>query len=120
MVMTPGDDPLDPGAAQELAEAGRALEAFARSGALVRSEIERLARTGEADLERLARRLAEVLAQLAAAAVVDGVAGPGPSARGVTNVFMSMTDGSGRTSPSSANQIAALAASAVRRGGRFQ
>lgn len=116
----------------DLAEAGRALEAFAtgparaaaeqmqaefaQAGRAVRSELEQLAKTGEADLDRLAKKLLETLAQLAVRQAFGGADGGGSP----VNVVMNVAAGAGASDVvSSANQIAAAAARAVRRGARF-
>jgi hypothetical protein len=111
----------------ELAEAGAALEAFAagparaaadameaafaRAGRAVRGELEALARGGEADLDRLARKIADVLAQ----AVLQSAAG----ARAPVNLTMNVAGGPAGQATASANQLAALAAQLIARGGRF-
>lgn len=116
----------------ELDEAGRALEAFAngpakaagdaleqafaRAGRSIRSELETLARSGEADLDRLAAKLAETLAQLA----VRQVLGTSGREGAPVNVTMNVAGGGGESGTAgSANQIAAAIARAVRRGARF-
>ena len=65
----------------------------------IESELSLVVRNGEADLERLARLVAETLAKLA----IDGALGQRPSGG----------------EPASANQIAAAVARAARRGARF-
>ena len=116
-------------ASEELDEAGRALEAFAsgparqaaaqieavfaRAGTAVRSELAQIARSGEADLDRLARKLAQVLAEFAVRqAFGDGRQAP-------VNLVMNVAGSVGGGAQASAGQIAAAAARAVRRGARF-
>lgn len=118
-------------AADELDEAGRTLEAFAsgparlaaeqiersfsRAGAAIRTEMNQIVRSGEADLDRLARKLARVLTEMALTQAF------GPEPRGATtNIVMKVAggDAAGGVAPSAA-QIGAAAARAVRRGMRF-
>ncbi len=118
------DDPFG----GELDEAGRALEdfangparvaaeqveaAFAKVGRAIRGEVTSLVKTGEADLDRLARKLVETLAQLAVKSVFGEVS--------PVNVVMNVPQGAQASDIlSSANQIAGAAARAVRRGVRF-
>lgn len=105
-------EPFDRGAlSAELAEATRALDALAegparaagealeksiaRATQAARAELQSLVKTGEADINRLTRALAEGLAQ-AAVSRIGGASGVGSS-----------------------NQVAALIAEAVRKGMRF-
>jgi hypothetical protein len=81
--------------------AGEMLErSLLKAVGSVEAELTRVMRTGEADIERLAQRIAETLARLAVDSVfgVEGAAG----------------DGAG-----SPNGIATAIARAVRRGSRF-
>jgi hypothetical protein len=99
-------------------EAGDAIAAaFARAGRAIRGELEAAARSGEADFDRLGRKIAEVLAQMALRQVVSG--GGGGSTP--VNVTMNVAGGAGASSGAgaSANQIAALVARAAARGARF-
>ncbi len=99
--------------------AGDALEAaFARAGRSIRSELEQAARSGEADLDRLGRKIVEVLAQ---AAIRQALQGGGRAHGAPVNVTMNVSGGGGAGSGSagSANQIAALVARAAARGARF-
>lgn len=90
------------------AAAGDALEqALLRATQTVERELARIVKTGEDDLDRLARRIAETLAQLALDGVLGGVAGDG--AQGAAR------DGGA----ASLNGIAAALARAARRGARF-
>lgn len=115
----------------ELAEAGRALEAFAagparaaadeierafaRAGRVISSEMTSFAKSGEADLDRLARKLVETLAQLAVRSAFGAEGALSP-----VNLVMHVAPGAQAADVvSSANQIAAAAARAVRRGARF-
>lgn len=89
--------------------AGDALErALLKATQSVERELARIVKTGEDDLDRLGRRIAETLAQLALDGVLGGLGG-----------------GSVREAPvnegaaSSFNQIAAALAKAARRGARF-
>ncbi len=78
------------------------LEALlAEATADIRSEVERLARSGEANLERLAQRLAETLLR----ELISGMATSDPSGAGGAQ--------------GSANQIAAAIARAAQKGLRF-
>jgi len=96
--------------------AGEALEqAFAKAGRSIRSELEQLARSGEADLDRLAAKLVETLAQLAVRQVFGGSERAGP-----VNVTMNVAGNAGASDVvGSGNQIAAMVARAVRKGARF-
>jgi hypothetical protein len=86
--------------------AGDALEAaLMKATQTVERELARIVRAGEDDLDRLARRIAETLAQLALDGVIGGM-GAGPR-------------GDAETQPSSINQIASALARAARRGARF-
>jgi hypothetical protein len=100
--------------------AGESLEAaFAKAGNAIRGELEQLAKSGEADLDRLGRAVLETLAKLA----VDRVFGGGGVAREASapvNVTMNFSGGaSGERAVGSSNQVAAAVARAVRRGVRF-
>ena len=87
--------------------AGDALEAaLLKATQTVERELARIVRTGEDDLDRLARKIAETLAQLAIDGVIGSVTGGAGEAR---------TD----SGPSSLNGIAAALAKAARRGSRF-
>jgi len=108
---------LDAFAAGPASEAGDVIAAaFARAGRSIRGELEAAARSGEADFERLGRKIAETLAQIAARQIVSGGGAP-------VNVTMNVagTTGGGAASGggASANQIAALLARAAARGARF-
>ena len=83
-------------------EAGEVLERYLmRAVTSVETELARVMRTGEADVDRLARRITETLAQLA----VDSVFGGGSPA--------------GDDGAKSLNGIATAIARAARRGSRF-
>lgn len=86
--------------------AGDALEAaLLKATQVVERELSRIVKSGEDDLDRLARRIAETLAQLA----LDGVLGGGfEGARPAADAEVS-----------SVNQIAGALAKAARRGMRF-
>lgn len=115
----------------ELSEAGRAIEAFAngpakaagealeqafaKAGRSIRGELEQLARSGEADLDRLAAKLVETLAQVAVRQAFGGSEQAGP-----VNVTMNVAGSAGASDVmGSGNQIAAMVARAVRKGARF-
>jgi hypothetical protein len=86
--------------------AGEMLErSLMKAVSSVETELGRVVRTGEADLERLARKIAETLAQLAIDSAVGGLGSGAPSAGG---------DAAG-----SLNGIASAIARAARRGARF-
>jgi hypothetical protein len=83
--------------------AGEMLEqSLLKAVSTVESELTRVLRAGEADLERLARRIAETLAQLA----VDSVFGGG-------------SGGNADDAAGSLNGIATAIARAAQRGSRF-
>jgi hypothetical protein len=86
--------------------AGDALEAaLLKATQTVERELARIVKSGEDDLDRLARRIAETLAQLA----LDGLLGESAQTpRTATEAGVS-----------SVNQIAGLLAKAARRGMRF-
>jgi hypothetical protein len=86
--------------------AGDALEAaLLKATQTVERELARIVKSGEGDLDRLARRIAETLAQLA----FDGLLGESAQTpRTATEAGVS-----------SVNQIAGLLANAARRGMRF-
>jgi hypothetical protein len=88
--------------------AGDALEqALMRATATVERELARIVKAGEDDLDRLARKIAETLAQLAIDGVIGGVMGEtGSSPRGEGGA-------------ASLNGLAAALAKAARRGARF-
>lgn len=92
----------------DAAAAGDALEqALLRATQTVERELARIVKAGEDDLDRLARRIAETLAQLA----LDGVLGSGGDGG---------LPGAARDGPaSSLNGIATALARAARRGARF-
>jgi uncharacterized heparinase superfamily protein len=84
--------------------AGDALEAaLLKATQTVERELARIVKAGEDDLDRLALRIAETLAQLA----IDGVLGE-PRSRTAAD-----------DAPTSLNQIAGMLAQAARRGARF-
>ncbi len=87
--------------------AGDALElALLRATQTVERELARTVKTGEDDLDRLARRIAETLAQLA----IDGVMG---------SVFGGEPSSPAERGAGSLNAIATALAKAARRGTRF-
>lgn len=89
--------------------AGDALErALLKATQSVERELVRIVKTGEDDLDRLGRRIAETLAQLALDGVLGGLGGAATREAPV--------DGGGL---SSFNQIAVALAKAARRGARF-
>ncbi len=89
-----------------LAKAAMFEDAMLKSARAIEVELERVMKRGEDQLERLASRIAEVLARVAVDGTLDAVLGGGEQ---------SLSDaGSG-----SANQTASLIARAVRRGARF-
>lgn len=86
--------------------AGDALEAaLMKATQTVERELARIVRTGEDDLDRLARKIAETLAQLA----IDGVIGS----------VMGGVEPKADAGPASVNGLAAALAKAARRGSRF-
>ena len=86
--------------------AGDVLEAaLLKATQTVERELARIVKAGEDDLDRLARRIAETLAQLALDGLLEGGA---EGARSHSDV-----------GPSSINQIAGMLAKAARRGARF-
>lgn len=86
--------------------AGDALEAALLKATLtVERELARIVKSGEEDLDRLARRIAEMLAQLA----LDGVLGDAQGSSRSSN----------NAAPTSLNQVASALAQAARRGIRF-
>lgn len=86
--------------------AGDALEAaLMKATQTVERELARIVRTGEDDLDRLARKIAETLAQLAIDGVIGSVMGGG--------------DATADAGPASLNGLAAALAKAARRGSRF-
>ncbi len=88
--------------------AGEHLEAaLLRATQAVERELGRIVKAGEDDLDRLARKIAETLAQLALDGVMGSVLEDGRSPRSQTSA------------PSSLNGIATALAKAVQRGGRF-
>ena len=88
--------------------AGEQLEAaLMRATQAVERELGRIVKAGEDDLDRLARKIAETLAQLA----VDGVIGSVLEER--------RGAGAQASGPSSLHGIAAALARTVQRGGRF-
>ena len=96
--MTEGDD-----SALRAQEAADAFErSLLKAVANVEAELSRVVRTGEDDLNRLARMIAETLAKLAIDSVTGSEAQPG-SGSGVASL----------------NQIATAVARAARRGARF-
>lgn len=88
-----------------LAKAAVFEEAMLKSARAIELELERVMKRGEDQLERLAARIAEVLAGLAVDGVLNAVLGGGEQ--------------SVAADAGSANQTAALIARAVRRGARF-
>lgn len=85
--------------------AGDALEAaLLKATQTVERELLRIVKSGEDDLDRLARRIAETLAQLA----LDGLLAEAPGGARPADVGVS-----------SVNQIASVLAQAARRGVRF-
>jgi phage-related minor tail protein len=96
------DGGMPPDLEEQSRVAGEMLErSLLRAVSSVETELTRVMRTGEADIERLAQRIAAMMAQLA----LDSVFGGGNSAGG---------DGAG-----SLNGIATAIARAARRGSRF-
>jgi phage-related minor tail protein len=88
--------------------AGDTLEqALLKATQSVERELARIVKTGEDDLDRLARKIAETLAQLALDGALGGLDGGGAREAGTTG------------GASSFNQIATALAKAARRGGRF-
>lgn len=88
--------------------AGDALEAaLMKATQTVERELARIVKTGEDDLDRLARKIAETLAQLAIDGVLGGVFGGGGN------------EARPDSGASSLNGIAAALAKAARRGSRF-
>lgn len=86
--------------------AGDALErALLKATQTVERELARIVKSGEDDLDRLARKIAETLAQLALDGVLGGLGGASEAPR--------------ESGMSSFNQIAAALAKAARRGARF-
>lgn len=119
----------------ELSEAGAALEAFANgpakaagealhaafatAGSAIRGELSSLARSGEADLDRLGRVIIETLAKLAVSHA-GGAGGGAREAAGPVNITMNFSGGtSGSQAVGSSNQIATAVVRAVQRGVRF-
>lgn len=87
--------------------AGEAMErALLKATQTVERELARIVKTGEDDFDRLARKIAETLAQLALDGLLGGIDGGGRDTQ---------RDGG----LSSLNQIAAALARTARRGGRF-
>jgi hypothetical protein len=101
--------------------AGEALEqAFAKAGRTIRGELQHLAKTGEADLDRLSRAIVETLAKLAVERLTGGTGSGASEGAAPVNVTMNFSGGaSGGDAVASSNQIAAAVARAVRRGARF-
>lgn len=88
--------------------AGDALEqALLKATQSVERELARIVKTGEDDLDRLARRIAETLARLAIDGLIGDASGTGAGAP--------QSDGAA----GSLNQIATALARAARRGARF-
>lgn len=89
-----------------LARAAVFEDAMLKSARAIELELERVMKRGEDQLDRLAARIAEVLAGIAVDGALDAVLGGGE---------LSISDsGAGST-----NQTASLIARAVRRGARF-
>jgi len=100
--MVRNDGGAPPDFEEQSRAAGEMLErSLLKAVSSVETELTRVMRTGEADLDRLAQRITQTLAQLA----VDSVFGGGGAEGG---------DGAG-----SPNGIAAAIARAARRGSRF-
>ena len=92
-------------AAQRAAEAME--QALLKATQRIESELARIVRTGEDDLDRMARRFFQRFAELALAGVLDSaLGGAGP-------------DAANDATRSSINQAAAAIARAARRGARF-
>ncbi|RYG30521.1 MAG: hypothetical protein EON93_14655 [Burkholderiales bacterium] len=96
---------MDKDDAALLAKAAVFEEAMLKSARAIELELERVMKRGEDQLERLASRIAEVLAGLAVDGVLNAVLGGGEQPVDAA--------------AGSANQTAALIARAVRRGTRF-
>lgn len=92
-------------AAQRAAEAME--QALLKATQRIESELARIVRTGEDDLDRLARRFFQRFAELALEGVLDNALGG------------SAPDVAGDATRSSINQAAATIARAARRGARF-
>lgn len=88
-----------------LAKAAVFEDAMMKSTRAIELELERVVKRGEDQLERLAARIAEVLARVAIDGAMNAVLGGGEQPSVDTG--------------GSANQMAAMIARAVRRGSRF-